>query len=59
MSSKPTVAELGIDLDAQAWQRSGDSDGAIEVAFVPAAPGVAAGPRRRRGRRMGADAGGR
>ena len=37
MSSKPTVAELGIDLDAQEWQRSGDSDGAIEVAFVPGA----------------------
>ncbi len=37
MSSKPTVAELGIDLDAQDWQRSGDSDGAIEVAFVRAA----------------------
>lgn len=39
MSSKPTVAELGIDLDAQAWHRSGDADGAIEIAFVPAAPG--------------------
>jgi len=37
VSSKPTVAELGIDLDAQEWQRSGDSDGAIEVAFVPGA----------------------
>jgi hypothetical protein len=36
---KPTVADLGIDLDAQAWQRSGRGDqrngeGAIEVAFV-------------------------
>jgi hypothetical protein len=31
---KPTVAELGIDLAAQAWQRSGDGDGAIEVAFT-------------------------
>ncbi len=41
MNSKPTLAELGIDLDAQAWQRSGDSDGAIEIAFVPAVPGVA------------------
>jgi hypothetical protein len=41
VSSKPTVAELGIDLDAQEWQRSGDSGGTIEVAFVPgaAAPG--------------------
>jgi len=37
---KPTVADLGIDLQAQAWQRSGDGDqadgtGAIEIAFVP------------------------
>ena len=40
MSSKPTVAELGIDLDAQVWQRSGDADGAIEVAFVPGAAGT-------------------
>jgi Domain of unknown function (DUF397) len=31
---KPTVAELGIDLEAQAWQRSGAGDGAIEVAFA-------------------------
>ena len=39
---KPTVAELGIDLGAQAWQRSGTGDGAIEVAFarVPGATGV-------------------
>ncbi len=37
MNSKPTVAELDIDLDAQMWQRSGDSGGAIEVAFVPGA----------------------
>ena len=32
--SKPTVFELGIDLAAQAWQRSGQGDGAIEVAFA-------------------------
>ena len=25
---------LGIDLDAQDWQRSGDGDGAIEIAFI-------------------------
>jgi hypothetical protein len=36
---KPTVADLGIDLNAQAWQRSGRGDqgtgeGAIEIAFV-------------------------
>jgi hypothetical protein len=32
--NKPTVVELGIDLAAQAWQRSGQGDGAIEVAFA-------------------------
>jgi hypothetical protein len=34
---KPTVAELGIDLAAQTWHRSGTDDGAIEVAFTQAA----------------------
>ena len=34
MSAKPTVAELGIDVDAQDWQRSGDGDEALEIAFV-------------------------
>ena len=34
MTAKPTVFELGIDLAAQAWQRSGQGDGAIEVAFA-------------------------
>lgn len=34
MAAKPTVEALGIDVDAQAWQRSGDGDGSIEVAFV-------------------------
>lgn len=40
MTAKPTVTELGIDLAAQAWQRSGTGPGAIEVAFArtPAAP---------------------
>jgi hypothetical protein len=43
-SKKPTLADLGIDVQAQAWQRSGradggDEDGAIEVAFV-AEPGA-------------------
>lgn len=33
---KPTVRDLGIDVDAQAWRRSGDGDGAIEIAFVTA-----------------------
>ena len=34
VSAKPTVAELGIDVSTQDWQRSGDGDGAIEVAFI-------------------------
>jgi hypothetical protein len=37
VTRKPTVEELGIDPDSQKWQRSGDEDGAIEVAFIPAA----------------------
>jgi hypothetical protein len=41
MASKPTADELGIDVHAQVWQRSGEGDGAIEIAFVPAAPGAA------------------
>jgi hypothetical protein len=32
--AKPTVESLGIDLDAQEWQRSGSGDGMIEVALV-------------------------
>lgn len=36
MTAKPTVFELGIDLAAQAWQRSGQGEGAIEVAFARA-----------------------
>jgi hypothetical protein len=34
ISEKPTVADLGVDPDAQAWQRSGAGEGALEVAFV-------------------------
>jgi hypothetical protein len=34
VTAKPTVAELGIDVSAQHWQRSGDGDGAVEVAFI-------------------------
>jgi hypothetical protein len=34
MVAKPTVEELGIDVSAQAWRRSGGGDGAIEIAFV-------------------------
>ena len=40
VSAKPTVAELGIDVGAQNWQRSSDGDGAIEVAFVGGAVGT-------------------
>jgi hypothetical protein len=37
---KPTVESLGMDVDAQSWQRSGDGDGAIEIAFAgPASAG--------------------
>ena len=36
-SGKPTVAELGIDPAAQVWHRSGNGDGALEVAFARAA----------------------
>lgn len=31
---KPTAAELGIDVDAQDWHRSGDGPGALEVAML-------------------------
>ena len=34
MTAKPTVDGLGIDLAAQSWQRSGEGDGAIEIAFA-------------------------
>jgi len=30
---KPTVEELGVDVDAVTWLRSSDGPGAIEVAF--------------------------
>jgi hypothetical protein len=35
VTRKPTVEELGIDLAGQRWQRSGEQDGAIEIAFIP------------------------
>ena len=40
---KPTLAQLGVDLAALEWQRSGTGDGAFEVAFVgrQADPGTA------------------
>ena len=34
MTAKPSVSELGIDLAAQVWRRSGRGDGVIEVAFT-------------------------
>ena len=40
MIAKPTAEELGIDPDAQEWQRSGEGAGAIEVTFTGGAPGV-------------------
>jgi hypothetical protein len=41
VTGKPTVEELGIDVAAQRWQRSGAGDGAIEVAMVTGAgPGA-------------------
>jgi hypothetical protein len=54
--SKPTPADLGIDVDALAWQRSGADDGSIEIAFPES-------PRWRRGdwvlMRVAGDAAGR
>ena len=40
MIAKPTAEELGIDPDAQEWQRSGDAAGAIEVTSTGGAPGA-------------------
>jgi hypothetical protein len=61
--SKPTIEQLGVDLAALEWQRSGASDGSLEVAFVrgdagnvagaPARPGGAATSNERAG--AGAD----
>jgi Domain of unknown function (DUF397) len=49
LSVKPTVSELGIDLAAQAWRRSGHGNGAIEVAFVDAGVNAAPASGTRRG----------
>jgi hypothetical protein len=43
VTAKPTVSELGIDVAAQTWQRSGHGEGAIEIAFAQTAPADAAG----------------
>jgi hypothetical protein len=46
-AAKPTPADLGIDLAAQEWQRSGAGNGSIEVAFpLAVAPDVSAAPSR-------------
>jgi hypothetical protein len=34
VTAKPTVSDLGIDLAAQVWHRSGRGDGVLEVAFA-------------------------
>jgi hypothetical protein len=34
VTAKPTVENLGIDVDAQIWMSSAGPGGAIEVAFV-------------------------
>ena len=47
-AAKPTPSDLGIDLTAQEWQRSGAGEGSIEVAFpmaVSPAEMVASGAR--------------
>jgi hypothetical protein len=36
VTAKPTASDLGIDLAAQVWHRSGHGDGAIEIAFARA-----------------------
>jgi hypothetical protein len=37
VTAKPTVEQLGIDVAAQRWQRSGEGAGTIEVAMVTTA----------------------
>jgi Domain of unknown function (DUF397) len=44
VTAKPTVSDLGIDLAAQAWHRSGQGNGAIEVAFARAPGPLARAP---------------
>ncbi len=34
MTAKPLAEDLGIDVSALDWQRSGAGEGSIEVAFV-------------------------
>jgi Domain of unknown function (DUF397) len=37
---KPSVESLAIDVDAQAWQRSGEEADAIEIALVGGGSGI-------------------
>jgi Domain of unknown function (DUF397) len=41
VTGKPTVETLGVDTAALSWQRSGEGDGAIEVAFTGQPAGAA------------------
>jgi hypothetical protein len=41
VTAKPTVETLGIDTADLSWQRSGEGDGAIEVAFTGQLAGAA------------------
>jgi hypothetical protein len=43
VAGKPTVEDLGIDVVAQDWRRSGVGEGSIEVAFVHGKDSVSAG----------------
>lgn len=40
MTGKPTVENLGINAAALSWQRSGDGEDAIEIAFAPGPDGT-------------------
>ena len=36
MHAKPTVEELGVDMEALAWRGSGEGPGTVEVSFAQA-----------------------
>lgn len=42
MNAKPAAADLGLDPALLDWRRSGEGDGALEVAFVHLARGAPA-----------------
>ncbi|GAB3418558.1 DUF397 domain-containing protein [Flindersiella endophytica] len=33
-TTKPSIEQLGLDVEAQEWQRSSDGPGAVEIAFA-------------------------